>query len=651
MPPKEQAPTAEEAQIYTSGDTTSLPDVRLLHFNDVYHIDASSAEPVGGIARFKTVCNEYRDGARFASHPDLLTFFSGDAFNPSLESSVSKGSHMVPVLNGIGTDVACVGNHDLDFGVKQFRYLTSQCTFPWLLANVIDPALGENIPLGNAKKTVMLTSSNGIKIGVIGLVEREWLDTINSLPPNLIYKSVSATAIELVPGLRAQGAELIVAVTHQREPNDNKLAEKTPDGLIDIILGGHDHFYQHNLISGTHVLRSGSDFKQLSYIEARRRRAGDKKKWDFSITRRDILSNIAEDAETLELTGMLTASLKAKLGKPLGYTAAPLDARFMTVRLRESNMGNFICDLMRTHYGGDCCIVASGTIRGDQIYPPGMLKVKDIMNCFPFEDPCVVIKVTGKAVLDALENSVSLYPALEGRFPQVSKIEFEFDPAKPPNSRVKYVKIGEAPLELEKMYVLVTRGYMARGKDGFVSLLVKSEGGSAEEIVSEENGILISMMLRQYFMSLKIMGQWKQWGKSMDRHWKGIHSAMQDTRIIEPTSPLKSPVASSKDTFSLADGKLRENATVKEQKPVDQSDDDGSVDEPEDVKAYSTIQDRKIKLICKVTRKWWRLAGLKGQPSCCDEICDEEFTIDWTRAIAPRLERRIIITPEYDDTS
>ena len=224
----------------------------------------------------------------------------------------------------------------------------------------------------------MLTSSNGIKIGVIGLVEREWLDTINSLPPDLIYKSASATAKELVPGLRAQGAELVIAVTHQREPNDNKLAEKS-DGLIDIILGGHDHFYQHSLLNGTHVLRSGSDFKQLSYIEARRQ-GGGSTKWDFHIVRRDIVSSVKEDVATLQLTEKLTTSLKAKLGKPLGYTLAPLDARFTTVRLKESNMGNFICDLMRSHYSGDCCIMAAGTIRGDQIYPPGLLKLRDIMN-------------------------------------------------------------------------------------------------------------------------------------------------------------------------------------------------------------------------------------------------------------------------------
>ena len=59
----------------------------------VYHVDASSAEPVGGVARFQTVCNYYRNDARFSGQSDLLTLFSGDAFNPSLESSVTKGAN------------------------------------------------------------------------------------------------------------------------------------------------------------------------------------------------------------------------------------------------------------------------------------------------------------------------------------------------------------------------------------------------------------------------------------------------------------------------------------------------------------------------------------------------------------------------------
>lgn len=113
-------PSAEPTVTYSSGRLNSAespvgpppePDFRLLHFNDVYHLDASSAEPVGGISRFMTAVNEYRNDERYQGQgkPELVTLFSGDVFNPSLESSVTKGSHMVPILNKIGTQCACVG--------------------------------------------------------------------------------------------------------------------------------------------------------------------------------------------------------------------------------------------------------------------------------------------------------------------------------------------------------------------------------------------------------------------------------------------------------------------------------------------------------------------------------------------------------------
>ena len=114
----------------------------------------------------------------------------------------------------------------------------------------------------------------------------------------------------------------------------------------------------------------------------------------------------------------------------------------------------------------DCALMAAGTIRGDQVYPPGPIRVRDITDCFPFEDPVVVLKVTGQAIREALENSVSLYPALEGRFPQVSNIRFTFDPKRPVGERVTAVDIAGDGYLPEKVYVLATRGYMGRGKGG-----------------------------------------------------------------------------------------------------------------------------------------------------------------------------------------
>ncbi|VBB76603.1 Putative 5'-nucleotidase precursor [Podospora comata] len=655
-------PTAEPTVTFASGRDTvnDPPDVRILHYNDVYHLDSSSAEPAGGVSRFMTVVKEYRSPPQPNNNlPDLVPLFSGDVFNPSLESSITKGSHMVPILNNIGTLATCVGNHDLDFGVRQFRYLSSKCRFPWLLANVLDPALGEGVPLGNAKKTHMITTSNGIKIGLIGLGEREWLDTINSLPPDIVYRSASEVAQELVPELKEQGADVIIALTHQREPNDNKLARNLGGGMIDLILGGHDHFYAHSYINGTHVLRSGADFKQLSYIELRRNQdlEGTAKKWDVDIVRRDIVRAIKKDQETEKLVEGLTAKLKKSLEKPIGWTAEPLDARFTTVRTRESNIGNWVCDIMRGHYGADCALMAAGTIRGDQIYSPGPVRVKDVTDCFPFEDPVVVIKAAGRNIWDALENGVSLYPALEGRFPQVSNIKFRFDPSLPVGERVLWVEIGGQPLDKEKVYVMATRGYMARGKDGYKALLIQSEGGDCEEVVSEENGILISAMLRQYFMALTVMNKWARWGPSLARHWDKV---VQETSSSCPTLP-----ASPTETRQPGDGRKHGDTTNNSHKGWDyftpaklrerrssvsplvgHAEDDSSDEESPDEDVHRTEvrdTDRELRVMRKFFRKWCRIAGVDDGKDCVEGLKDSEGEVSWTRAIKPKLEGRIVM--------
>ena len=711
---REEEPPPSESTTHDSGNHSGAPDLRFVHYNDVYHVEQGSREPVGGIARFLTVCDYYRDDAKFADQPELMTLFSGDAFNPSLESSVTKGRHMVPVMNILRTTVSCLGyvfrfcrfgglwcgadavfdcrNHDLDFGVKQFRALAEQCNFPWLCANVLDPALGDTVPLGNCKRTEILTSSNGIKIGFIGIVEREWLDTINILPPNLQYLSASATAAELAPGLREQGAEIVIVLSHQREPNDVKLATKLEPGTVDIILGGHDHYYGHSIVNGTHLLRSGTDFKQLSYLEARRKPDGSKG-WDFNITRRDIVSSIPPEPKAMEMVEKITAALRPKLEKPIGYTAAPLDARFTTVRLKESNLGNFVCDLMRLHYDADCCIMASGTIRGDQIYPPGVLRVKDMMNCFPFEDPCVVIQVQGKNIVDALENAVSKYPALEGRFAQVSGITFTFDPTKPEGDRCSDILIKGHPVDFEKEYKLVTRDYMVRGKDGFTSLMLEEEGGPAKSIVGDETGMLISMILRQYFMSLKVLGRWKNWGASMGRLWGGIHDGLhvvhpvrepvrrgeahdekgivsqpgnEDGVGMDPSlvgkaqkekenwkghahsRSVSGPPRKRQQTehvSTAANGNGGSGAEMNGLSLEDSDSENDASDLPAVIPDQQSRRERELQIMRKVMRKWWRLAGLPGHPRMCEEK-GEEFGVMWTKGIAPRLEGRIRIVGE-----
>lgn len=95
--PEKAKPPPDESVTYSSGTHDGPPDLRLLHYNDVYHVDSSSAEPVGGAARFMTLVQHYRDDAKWKDQPNLVTLFSGDAYNPSLESSITKGTAAIDV--------------------------------------------------------------------------------------------------------------------------------------------------------------------------------------------------------------------------------------------------------------------------------------------------------------------------------------------------------------------------------------------------------------------------------------------------------------------------------------------------------------------------------------------------------------------------
>lgn len=63
------------------GDTMTASGqdkLTILHYNDVYNIDATcKQEPIGGAARFATAVKSY-------DHLNPLVLFSGDAFSPSM---------------------------------------------------------------------------------------------------------------------------------------------------------------------------------------------------------------------------------------------------------------------------------------------------------------------------------------------------------------------------------------------------------------------------------------------------------------------------------------------------------------------------------------------------------------------------------------
>jgi 2',3'-cyclic-nucleotide 2'-phosphodiesterase (5'-nucleotidase family) len=146
---------------------------------------------------------------------------------------------------------------------------------------------------------------------------------------------------------------------------------------------------------------------------------------DFIAERKVVESSITPHPKTDELVQQVAELVNKKTKAPIGYTTVPLDGRSMSVRTVETNLGNLTADLMMMYHRtlktpAEIGFCVGGTIRNDSIIEAGEITLGDIMTAFPFLDPVVVIRVTGKQLWDALENSVSEYPKQEGRFPQLS---------------------------------------------------------------------------------------------------------------------------------------------------------------------------------------------------------------------------------------
>ena len=65
--------------------------------------------------------------------------------------------------------------------------------------------------------------------------------------------------------LRQEGADLVIALTHQREVNDRELLRQVPE--VDLALGGHDHYPLHALEAGRALVKSGADCRSTSFVE------------------------------------------------------------------------------------------------------------------------------------------------------------------------------------------------------------------------------------------------------------------------------------------------------------------------------------------------------------------------------------------------
>jgi 2',3'-cyclic-nucleotide 2'-phosphodiesterase (5'-nucleotidase family) len=113
----------------------------------------------------------------------------------------------------------------------------------------------------------------------------------------------------------------------------------------------------------------------------------------------------------------------------------------------------------------------SGNFRMDTYIKAGPITFGVIENIIT--DKIVVKLVPGRILVEALENMVSMYPNLAGRYSAVSGIGFTWDASKKPGERVivESIHVHETEkFDLDRIYKVAIHSFTGDGGDGYECL-------------------------------------------------------------------------------------------------------------------------------------------------------------------------------------
>lgn len=424
----------------------------ILHFNDVYQYTPIDGK--GGLARIAT-----RAAAERARNPHTLVTFGGDLISPSVASALTRGSHMIAMMNALGVDVAVLGNHEFDYGPEVLKERLAESRFPWLATNLRQKGSGELFP---GTRAYILHELGGMKIAMIGIITHHTPGRSRSGPEQIFAEPVGAAAAQ-AERLRKDGAaDIVIALTHLDIADDRRLART---GKVDLILGGHDHDAMSEIVAGVPIFKASSEARNLvaaTMVVDTARKKIDRFEWALETVD-------GEPHPALQaLVARYDSLIDQALGVTIGETATPLDARTATVRARESTMGNLVADAFKDMLGAEIAIVNGGGMRLNAVVAPGPITRKDIKRLLPLENHVYKLEISGADLTALFDNLAGfLGKGQVGQYPHVSGMSVILNPAQAPGRRVVRLEVAGKAVAPDQKYSLAVSDYLASGRNDY----------------------------------------------------------------------------------------------------------------------------------------------------------------------------------------
>ena len=363
----------------------------------------------------------YFENKRKTNPGGTIILSSGDMFQGSAESNLTRGYMVNYCMQYMGFDAMAIGNHEFDWTDTwlkknaELKYNTS--TIPYLGANITKKGVMPSF----IKKSTIIKRGN-YKIGVIGVIGSELEDSIlKSAVKDYEFAPYKTIVENEAQRLREQEAcNSVILLAHVGADQIGAI------NGIDAAFGGHDH----DDVQGTVGTAPSVATKNYGQSVARMTLKFNKSTKAFVETLRDAepwdkMSSIAPSlAEDKNITAIINSYSKEldkikniKLGscdEDLVYNGAL--ANIATKSMHESavkfvndnkgykiNANNVICAL--TNSGGG--------IRSD--ISKGKILYNDVYRSFPFDNELVLVQITGQELREKLSKvgQLAIYRTFE----------------------------------------------------------------------------------------------------------------------------------------------------------------------------------------------------------------------------------------------
>jgi len=389
--------------------------------------------------------------ARAEASPNCILLDAGDLAQGSPLSDASRGASMVEIMDREGYDATVVGNHDLEWGIKPLQDMASNSSFPFLAANLSDIRSGQPLP---GVQPYIIKELNGLKVGIVGVTTPEIRDiTTSDEVQDLSIASPEEVLKKTIPLMKREGADVIVVLSHNGLSRDKEIAAGVKG--IDVIVGGHTHqeTEQPLKVGDTVIVQAGSSGAKVGRLDIE---IDPSTKKVLGASGKLLLVDQTRLAPDPEVSGVIEKYrnlLDSDLSESLGEARVDLTSSNM----RESNMGDFLTDIMRKRTGADFALLNSGGIRSNIF--AGKISGSDIYNAVPFANRLVTVNLNGADIKALLERSAEQ----ETEVLQVSGMKVVMDSSRPVGERVVSVQTEDGKtLQAEKVYSVATIDYLAR---------------------------------------------------------------------------------------------------------------------------------------------------------------------------------------------